>query len=261
MDRSTLIGIVSGVLLLGVSLFVGSGWQIFFSLTSFLIVMGGTVASTLINFPMSDVAEVMKISQKALKNHSVEPEAYIETIVELSKKARANGLLSIEQDLKRVDEEFLRSGLQQVVNGAEPEDLNRMLQAELGLMGQRHRIGQKIFQAMGEYAPAYGMIGTLIGLIKMLQNLNDPASIGPGMALAMVTTFYGALFANLLFLPMAGKLKKRSEEEILFKQMLLQGILALQAEESPRVIKNRLVTYLAPKNRNGAYSEKGTGHE
>ncbi len=256
MDKATIIGIVAGVILLGLSLFLDAGWQIFFSLPSFLIVMGGTVASTLINFPMSDVAGVMKVSQKALKYQSVSPESYIETIVELSKKARTNGLLAIEQDLKRIDEEFLKTGLQHVVNGTDAEELRNILEADLAIMAQRHKIGQKMFLAMGTYAPAFGMIGTLIGLIKMLQNLEDPAGIGPGMALAMVTTFYGALFANLLFLPMAGKLKQRSEEEIIFKEMLLQGILAVQAEESPRAIKTKLLTYLAPKRRNGKYSEK-----
>ena len=127
------------------------------------------------------------------------------------------------------------------------------MRAELAIMSQRHKIGQKMFMAMGTYAPAFGMIGTLIGLIKMLQNLEDPAAVGPGMAMAMVTTFYGALFANLFFLPMAGKLKQRSEEEIRFKEMILMGVLSVQAEESPRVIQNKLLSYIAPSQReNGA---------
>jgi chemotaxis protein MotA len=256
MDKATIIGIIAGVVILGLSLLLDTGWQIFFSLPSFLIVMGGTVASTLINFSMSDVMGVMKISQKALMNQSISAQSYIENIVELSKKARTNGLLAIEQDLKQIDEEFLKTGLQHVVNGTDADDLRSMLEADLAIMAQRHKIGQKIFMAMGTYAPAFGMIGTLIGLIKMLQNLEDPSGIGPGMALAMVTTFYGALFANLFFLPMAGKLKQRSEEEIIFKEMLLQGILAVQAEESPRTIKTKLLTYLAPKDRNGRYAEK-----
>ncbi len=256
MDKSTVFGIVAGMLILAASLFLDEGWQIFFNLPSFLIVMGGTVAATLVNFPMQDVIGLMKVTQKLLKEEQAAPQTYIQTILDLSKKARTNGLLGIEDDLKNIEVPFLREGLQQVVNGMEPEDLRAMLEAELALVSQRHKVGQKIFMAMGTYAPAFGMIGTLIGLIKMLQNLDDPSGIGPGMALAMITTFYGALLANLFFIPMAGKLKKRSEEELVFKEMLLQGILSVQAEESPRVIKNKLLTYLAPRDRVNGIAER-----
>ena len=177
-------------------------------------------------------------------------------MVDISKKARTNGLLSIEEDLNNIDEEFLKISLQHVVNGTEPQDLSGIMRAELAIMGQRHKIGQQMFTAMGTYAPAFGMIGTLIGLIKMLQNLEDPAAIGPGMAMAMVTTFYGAFFANLFFLPMAGKLKQRSQEEVQFKEMILMGVLSVQAEESPRVIHNKLLSYLSPARReNGQPAE------
>jgi len=249
MDKSTIIGVIVGVLLISISLFSEAGWQIFFSLPSLLIVLGGTIAATLVNFPLNDVKAVIQVTQKLIKHEDYSPQMYIDKILELSKKARTNGLLGIEEDLETINVTFLRDGLQQVINGIEPEDLRSILEAELAVLSQRHSKGQKIFMAMGTYAPAFGMIGTLIGLIKMLQNLDDPAGIGPGMALAMITTFYGALFANLLFLPMAGKLKQRSEEEMVFKEMLLQGILSVQAEESPRIIKNKLLTYLAPNDR------------
>ena len=250
MDKSTIIGIIAGVLLLGVALFGGTGWQMFFSLPSLIIVLGGTVAATLINFPLSDVIGVMAVAKKAVLYKAMSFEEYIETIVNISKKARTSGLLAIEQDLNTINEEFFRNCLQHVINGTEPEDLRSIMEAELAVMTQRHKIGQKIFLAMGTYAPAFGMIGTLIGLIRMLQNLTDPAGIGPGMALAMVTTFYGALFANLFFLPMAGKLKQRSEQEYLYKEMVLNGVISVQAEESPRVIKNKLLAYIAPRSRN-----------
>ena len=146
--------------------------------------------------------------------------------------------------------------LQHVVNGTEPEDLNNIMQAELAIMSERHKMGQKIYMAMGVYAPAFGMVGTLIGLIFMLQDLSDPSSVGPGMAMAMITTFYGSLFSNLLFIPMAGKLKLRSEQELQFKEMLLMGILSVQAEESPRVIQNKLQSYIAPTDR-GLLDSKG----
>ncbi|MCH8019198.1 motility protein A [candidate division KSB1 bacterium] len=249
MDKGTLIGISAGLGLVIVSMLMGGGVAAFIDIPSLLIVLGGTIAATLVNFPMEDVIGVMKVTQKVIKEEIMPSSKYIDQIVDISKKARTNGLLAIEEDLNNVDEDFMRVTLQHVVNGTENEDLGKLMDAELALMTQRHKIGQKMYSAMGTYAPAFGMIGTLIGLIQMLQNLEDPAAVGPGMALAMITTFYGALFANLFFLPMAGKLKQRSEQEIQFKEMLLMGVMAIQAEESPRVIQSKLVTYLTPAER------------
>lgn len=249
MDKGTLVGIVAGMGVVIGAMFMGGSIMAFIDIPSLLIVLGGTIAATLVNFPMGDVIGAMKISQKVLKEEIMSSSKYIEQIVDISKKARTNGLLAIEEDLNNVDDDFLKVTLQHVVNGTEAEDLNKIMDGELALMAQRHKIGQKMFTAMGTYSPAFGMIGTLIGLIAMLQNLEDPAAVGPGMAMAMITTFYGALFANLFFLPMAGKLKHRSEQEIQFKEMLLTGVLSIQAEESPRVIQNKLVTYLPPGER------------
>jgi len=259
MDKGTLIGIGAGLGLVIVSMLMGGGVMAFISIPSLLIVLGGTIAATLVNFPMGDVITVMKVTKKAIKEEIMPSSKYIDQIVDISKKARTNGLLAIEEDLNNVDEDFMRVTLQHVVNGTEDEDLSKIMDAELALMTRRHKIGQKMYSAMGTYAPAFGMIGTLMGLIQMLQNLEDPAAVGPGMALAMVTTFYGAILANLFFLPMAGKLKQRSEQEIQFKEMLLMGILAIQAEESPRVIQNKLVTYLTPAERKTMASAEEAG--
>ena len=249
MDKGTLIGISAGLGLVIVSMLMGGGVAAFIDIPSLMIVLGGTIAATLVNFPMEDVIGVMKVTQKVIKEEIMPSSKYIDQIVDISKKARTNGLLAIEEDLNNVDEDFMRITLQHVVNGTENEDLSKLMDAELAIMTQRHKIGQRMYSAMGTYAPAFGMIGTLIGLIQMLQHLDDPASVGPGMAMAMITTFYGALFANLFFLPMAGKLKQRSEQEIQFKEMLLMGVMAIQAEESPRVIQSKLVTYLTPAER------------
>ena len=249
MDKGTLIGIVAGMGVVITSMLMGGGVTAFIDIPSLMIVLGGTIAATLVNFPMGDVIGAMKITQKVIKEETIPLSKYIDQIVDISKKARTNGLLAIEEDLNNVDDDFLKVTLQHVVNGTEAEDLNNIMDADLALMAQRHKIGQRMYSAMGTYAPAFGMIGTLIGLIQMLQHLDDPASVGPGMAMAMITTFYGALFANLFFLPMAGKLKQRSEQEIQFKEMLLMGVMAIQAEESPRVIQSKLVTYLTPEER------------
>ncbi len=257
MDKSTLIGTVTGVVLLGFSIMTGTGAGAFFNVPSLVIVLGGTIAATLIHFPLPDIMAMIKVTKKVISSEPVSAKQYIDKMVDISKKARTNGLLSIEEELNNIDQEFLKVSLQHVVNGTEPEDLNNIMEAELSLMTERHKIGQKIFTAMGNYAPAFGMIGTLIGLIKMLQNLDDPAAIGPGMAMAMVTTFYGALFANLFFIPMGGKLKQRSEEELQFKEMILMGVASVQAEESPRVIQNKLLAFLKPQEReNGENAEQ-----
>jgi len=258
MDKGTIIGIVAGMALMIVSMMMGVGIGPYLDIPSAIIVVGGTVAATFVNFPFSDVLGVMKVTQKVLKEQPISPQKYIEQIVSISKKARTNGLLAIEEDLNKIDEDFMKMTLQHVVNGTEAEDLNNIMDAELSIMSERHKIGQQIYMAMGMYAPAFGMIGTLIGLIAMLQNLNDPASIGPAMAMAMITTLYGAVFANLFFLPMAGKLKHRSEQELRFKEMLLMGILSVQAEESPRVIQNKLLSYIPPAER---ASGTGSGNE
>jgi len=249
MDKATLIGMVAGMALLVVSMLMGVGVGPYIDIPSLIVVLGGTIAAVLVNFPFNDVLGVMKVTQKVLNEESMEPQKYIEQIVDISKKARTNGLLAIEEDLNNVDDEFMKMTLQHVVNGTEAEDLSNIMDAELSIMADRHKNGQQIFLAMGTYAPAFGMIGTLIGLIAMLQNLSDPSSIGPAMAMAMITTLYGAVFANLFFLPMAGKLKQRSEEELRFKEMLLMGILSVQAEESPRVIQNKLLSYVPPAER------------
>ncbi|MFQ5649083.1 MAG: motility protein A [bacterium] len=249
MDKGTIIGIAAGMGLVVLSMIMGGGVAPFIDIPSLLIVLGGTFSAALVNFPFQDVMGLMKVTQKVLKEDPITPEKYIEQIVLISKKARTNGLLAIEEDLDKVDQDFMKVTLQHVVNGTEAEDLSNIMEAELAIMTERHKTGQKIFMAMGAYCPAFGMIGTLVGLILMLQNLEDPSSVGPGMAMAMVTTFYGSLFANLFFIPMSGKLKVRSEQEIRFKEMLLMGILAVQAEESPRVIQTKLQSYLAPGSR------------
>jgi len=249
MDKGTIIGMTSGLGLVALTMVMGGGIAPFIDIPSLIMVLGGTIAATLVNFQFQDVMGLMKVTRKLLKDAPMTPQKYIEQIVAISKKARTNGLLAIEEDLESVDEDFMKVTLQHVVNGTEAEDLNNIMRAELAIMAERHKMGQKIYMAMATYSPAFGMVGTLIGLILMLQNLSDPSSVGPGMSMAMVTTFYGSLFANLFFMPMAGKLKMRSAQEIQFKEMLLMGILSVQAEESPRVIQNKLQSFLPPLER------------
>ena len=157
--------------------------------------------------------------------------------------------LLLTGEIEKVDDPFLQRGLEMVVDGTEPETIRGVMETELSYLMERHKNGANIFNTLGTYAPAFGMIGTLIGLIAMLQKLDDPSNIGQGMAVALVTTFYGALGANMVFLPISGKLKNRSAEETVLKEMIIEGVLAIQLGEHPNNIKRKLLNFLAPKER------------
>ncbi len=249
MDLTTIVGIFAGLALVVGAIATGEGAIFFISVRSLMIVGGGTLGATLINFPMKDVLSVISVLRKAFFAVEISYTQTIEQLVRLAEKARREGILAIERDLDTIDDNFLRSGIQYAVDGTEPEYIRAIMESELSSLEERHRLGQSIFIAMGTYAPAFGMIGTLIGLIQMLQALEDPTKIGAGMATALVTTFYGVVLANLFFLPVAGKLGNRSKEEMLQKELILEGILAVQSGDNPRIVKEKLLTFLAPAGR------------
>lgn len=246
MDLTTLIGIASGVGLVLMAILQGGGVAIFINIPSLMITVGGTIGATLINFPMSKVIGVMKVVKKAFFHKESSPENTIATLVEFARVARREGVLALEERLSGTDDPFFRKGVQLAVDGTPPETIRDILTIDLDSLQERHRAGQSIFTAMGTYSPAFGMIGTLIGLIQMLRSLDDPSKIGQGMATALITTFYGALMANLVFLPIAGKLKVRSEEEVLNKQLIMEGIIAIQSGDNPRVVEDKLKSFIAP---------------
>ena len=256
MDIATIIGIIAGFGLVVLSIATQEGALWFLSLTSLGIVFGGTVGATLINFPMKDVLTVFKVMTKVFTSTNLSYMETIDRLVSLAERARREGILAIERELETVEDEFLRSGIQYAVDGTEPEYIRAIMESELNNVEERHRLGQSIFIAMGTYSPAFGMIGTLIGLIQMLSQLEDPAKIGSGMATALVTTFYGALVANLFFLPMAGKLANRSKEEALQKELILEGILSIQSGDNPRFVREKLLTFLSPANRTSTVKEE-----
>jgi len=220
MDITTLAGIVAGMGLVLIAILQGGGIATFINIPSLMITVGGTIGATLINFPMSKVIGVMSVVKKAFFHQEPSPEKTIATLVEFARIARREGVLALEEKIAGTDDPFFRKGVQLVVDGTPPETIREILTIELESLQERHKVGQNIFNAMGTYSPAFGMIGTLIGLIQMLRCLEDPSKIGQGMATALITTFYGALLANLVFLPIAGKLKVRSEEEVLSKQRI-----------------------------------------
>jgi chemotaxis protein MotA len=249
MDKATLLGIVSGFILIGLSIFTQEGWRFFLNLNAFFVVMGGTASSTLINFPLSDVLRVIKVAKNAVL-HKVQPlQETIDFWVDVAKKAKSDGLLALEDVTALMDDEFGQKAIRMMVDKVDSNVLEDILQKEMLYLEERHELGQRIFKSMGNYAPAFGMVGTLIGLIQMLQKLNDPSQIGVGMAIAMVTTLYGMILANLLFLPLAGKLETRTKEEVLKKNMILLAIESIQAGDNPRLLSEKLKTLIAPSQR------------
>ncbi len=249
MDLATIIGIITGVSLVVTTIIMGGSAKIFIHVPSMMVVFGGATGAVLISFQLKEVLGVINVVRKAFFSEKQDNVALINQIVELSKKARKEGLLAIDKEVSQIEDPFLRSGMEMVVDGTEPELIRNIMETELSYLMERHKRGQDIFSAYGEYAPAFGMIGTLIGLIGMLQNLNDPSQIGGGMAVALITTFYGAVAANLVFLPIAGKLKNRSEEEVLIKEMIIEGVLSIQFGEHPNTIHRKLMNFLSPKQR------------
>ena len=246
MDLATIIGITSGSLLLLVSILMGGSIGSFINVPSMMIVIGGTAAATLINFPMADFLGAIKVVKNAFLVKNTSPEEIIRTLIGYADTARRDGLLALEKDVKEVSDPFLRTGMELAIDGMELDKIDAMLTMEVDLVAERHSRGQEMFKQMAKYAPAFGMMGTLIGLIQMLKNVNDPSSIGPGMAVALLTTFYGTLVANLICLPLAGKLETISKNELLVKGLTMEGIKAIQVGDSPRLVERKLVTFLPP---------------
>ena len=249
MDLATVIGIVTGLGLVVTTIVMGGSPEIFIHVPSMMIVFGGATGAVLISFQLKEVLGVIGVIRKAFFSEQVDNAALIQQIVQLSQKARKEGLLAIDKEINQIEDAFLRSGMEMVVDGTEAELIRNIMETELSYTMSRHKRGQLILTSYGEYAPAFGMIGTLIGLIAMLQNLSDPSQIGGGMAVALITTFYGAFAANLVFLPLAKKLKNRSEEEIITKEMIIEGVLSIQFGEHPNTIQRKLMNFLSPKER------------
>ncbi|KAA3617617.1 MAG: motility protein A [Calditrichaeota bacterium] len=251
MELGTVVGLVSGVILVFTTIFLGGEMMSFLDIASFLVVVGGAIAATFVAIPFGDVLSVANITKNAFFGKKIDYVQVIEVVVDLAKKARREGLLAVDKEVNKIENEFLKTGMEMVVDGTEPELIKKVMNTELSYLMDRHSKGQALYTTLGMYSPAFGMIGTLIGLIAMLQNLDDPAAIGPGMAVALITTFYGALIANLVFLPMATKLANMSGSEILEKEMIIEGVLAIQFGEHPNTISRKLLNFIPPKLREG----------
>jgi len=252
MDLATIVGIIVGFGLVAAAMMLGGGLMWFINPPSALIVIGGTIGATLINYPLKDIFNVVGVARHVFFHKPTSLPETIETLIGMSKTARREGILALEKKIEELDDPFFAKGVGLMVDGIEPGTLSKIMQTELEFLEERHRLGAEIFTTMGNFAPAMGMVGTLIGLVQMLMQMEDPSAIGPAMAVALITTFYGIILANLLFLPIAGKLKTRSAQEILEKQMIISGILSVQSGDNPRILEQKLHSFIPPDERKPA---------
>lgn len=249
MDLATLVGFLLGLTLIIGSIASGGDMGSFIDIPSILITLGGTFSALLITYPAPKVKAVFAVANKTLRGGDMDLTPWYHSIVEVATIARRDGVLALEEKIPELDDEFLKRGLQMMVDGSPAETVEEVLDQEIAKLEERHSVGHGIFKALGTYAPAFGMIGTLIGLVQMLKTLDDPSKIGGGMAVALLTTFYGAFFANLFCIPIQGKLEQRTAEEVSLKKMLLTGVLAIQAGDSPRIVGEKLLTFIPPSDR------------
>lgn len=247
MDLATLIGLIGAVGLIVTSMFMSGEIGMFLNGPSTVIVVGGSTFAVMAKFGLSHFLSAFKVAGKSFVNRVDDPLDLIDEIVIMADAARKGGLLSLEG--RDVNNSFLQKGIQLLVDGHDPEVVRVMLTKDRSLAERRHSYGSAIFASLGDVAPAMGMIGTLIGLVAMLANMDDPKAIGPAMAVALLTTLYGAVLANAVFLPIADKLRLRASEEHLNKSMIIDGLLAIQAGQNPRVIDSMLRTYLPERKR------------
>ncbi len=247
MDLGTIIGFVLGLGLVFGSIMMGAGMGPFMDLPSLLIVVGGTIATTLMMERMERVIGAFKVAKHTLMQPGGDVTKTVKTILKLSATARREGLLALEK--VKVDDEFLAKGVRMAVDGLPEDQILETLNAELVSMKQRHTRGQKLFKFMAGSAPAMGMIGTLIGLVQMLMALDDPATIGPSMAVALLTTFYGAILAFMICTPIAEKLERRSQEESANMKVVIAGVRSIVAGHNPAIVKDALEARLAPAQR------------
>jgi chemotaxis protein MotA len=254
MDLATLIGLVGAFGIILAAILAGGSAILFVNVPSILIVGGGTIFVVLMKFPLAHFFAAFKIAMKAFINKGDDPVKLINEGVELANIARKEGVLGLEgQDIQNT---FLDRGIQLCVDGHDPAFVRNMLAKDINMTIERHDNGQAIFKSIGDMAPAMGMIGTLIGLVQMLANMDDPKTIGPSMAVALLTTLYGAVIANAFALPIADKLGYRSAEERLNKALILETISSIQEGLNPRVMEELLKTYLPASKRDAVGAEK-----
>ncbi|MEE2728153.1 MAG: motility protein A [Candidatus Latescibacterota bacterium] len=256
MDIATIVGLLGAVTLIVHAM---GNPLTFWNVPSAFIVIGGTIAATLASNPLKQFMSFFSIYGKTINTSATSPNELIEKIVGFAETARREGILALEQAVEEANDEFLSGGIRLAVDGTEPDLIMDILETELLYIEERHNQASEMIARAAEMAPAFGMVGTLVGLVLMLQDMSDPAAIGPSMAVALLTTLYGSIMANVLLNPIAAKLKIYSKEEVLSKRMIIEGIMAIQQGDNPRIVEHKLSVFLPPSLRPSG--EEGSGGE
>ncbi len=256
MDIATLIGLVTGVSLVLWAIMSKANLLTFVDGASFAIVGGGSVAAVLMCYPLKNVLGLASVLKKTVFTKPQDPNTLITDLVRYAEVARRDGILALENVVAEISDPFIVGGIQMAVDGTDPTLVEQMLISELDSLSDRHADGKGLLESLGKYAPAFGMIGTLVGLVIMLGGMDDPSSIGPAMAVALLTTLYGSMIANMFALPLADKLGVRSQEELLLKSIVIRGIMAIQAGDNPRIVEQKLKTFLPHRLRGPGEEDK-----
>ncbi len=244
MDLGTIIGLAVGAAMLLWSILMASDIAPFIDYPSIIMVGGGSICAALISFPIENVLAVARVTRNAFFKRAKDSRTVIAEMVKYAELARRDGILALESVTASIDDPFVISAIQMAVDGTDPAMIEAILLSDLQAVEARHAEGKALFDNIGKFAPAFGMIGTLVGLVIMLKNMGNPDKIGPAMAVALLTTFYGAVVSNVIALPMAEKLGRRSKEEILLKMIVIKGVMAIQSGDNPRIVEQKLKTFL-----------------
>ena len=251
MDKATIIGLVLGIgAILGGQMLEGGGIRSIMQVTAAIIVFGGTFGAVFISFPFHEVIGAFQGIKKIIKEPPEDPLQIIKQISNYTNKARKEGILSLEKEVKNVEDPFLKKSLTMAVDGVEPNMIREVMEKELEYIDEHGKGSAKVFKAAGGYAPTIGILGAVLGLIQVMENLNDPSKLGAGIATAFVATVYGVGSANILFLPIASKLELRHRHEMIVKEMILEGIVSVSMGENPRLIEEKLLSFLSEKQKN-----------
>lgn len=248
MDLASIIGLGAGLMIIVVVMIMdgGSPAELFAHPSAILLIWGGSIAATMITSSMKTMTTLPKWIGLVFKAQKFETQESIEQIVKMADRARREGLLALEEESKKITDSFLQKGIMMVVDGIDPSQVRAILETTIEQTQARHRVGINFFSAAGGFAPTFGIIGTVMGLISVLKQLDDPNSLARSIAGAFLATLWGLLTANLIYLPISGKLKAKSEEETHLRYLQLEGILAIQAGENPRIVREKLNAYLPP---------------
>lgn len=256
MDLASVLGLIGGIAVLLITILISGDLAGYLHIPSIICTFGGTIAMTFMAFPIRKLREGFESLKYVFVYKETDAEYVIKSIIDLANIARKEGLLALEEAAQQLKDDFLQKGVLLIVDGTDPELVRNILETELSFIEERHKSNQGVFEFMAAIGPGFGMLGTLIGLINMLANLSDPSTVGPNMAVAIVTTLYGSIIANVFCNPVVNKLKIRSSQESLMKEVMLEGMLSIQAGENPRIIEEKLKAFMSPKLRNMLESSK-----